>query len=188
MTKELPLFVAKIETDAEGIDRISLVKYPAIERGFVAFGEQNLLKFRINEAQHKVMGPIMIPDMPIYRCDENGEYYIKYSLDTIEIMMRKFLRDGSRVNIEHLIPVVGVDLQELFLKDSARGIIPKTYDDLPDGTLFGTFHVANNDIWEQIIKGEVTGFSLEGWFSHDRLSSQDDRVEAAKLYRQIKHL
>lgn len=188
MTKGLPLFVSKVETDAQGIERISLVKYPAIERGFVAFGAQKPIKFRINEVQHKVMGPIMIPDLPIYRRDESGEYYIQYPCETIEVMMRKFLRDGSRVNIEHFMPVTGVDLQELFLKDSTRGISPKNYDDLPDGTLFGTFYVSNTEVWDQILKGEVTGFSLEGWFAHDELSAANEQVEASQLFNQIKCL
>ena len=132
------------------------------------------------------MGPIMIPELPIYRNDEWGEYYVSYSADTIEIMMRKYLRDGSKVNIEHVQPVSGVDLQELFLKDSTRGIVPATYEDLPDGTLFGTFYVTNTEIWDLITKGEFTGFSLEGWFAHEQIKTQ--MAEAERLYNQIKHL
>lgn len=186
MNKDLPLFVAKIEDDAEGIDRISLVKHPAIERGFVAFDRQKPIKFRVNEVQRKIMGPIMIPNMPIYRRDEYGEYYVAYEMDTIEIMMRKYLHDGNRINIEHVFPVAGVELQEMFLKDSARGLSPTSYEDLPDGSLFGTFYVPNADAWQLITSGEVTGFSLEGWFAHALVGNE--KQEAERLFRQIKHL
>lgn len=167
----IPVFEAVIEGLDDGIYRISLVDLPAVESDFVYFGEQSKeIKLSIdNEEQRLVTGVIMRADFPIYRYDDNfGEYYIKYSKETIKRMAEKMMSDNTfnNVNLMHLdgSDVEGVNLVELFIKDTAKGISPSKFRAIEDGSLFATYKINNDEIWEQIKNGSFRGFSLEGIF------------------------
>lgn len=88
----------------------------------------------------------MAADTPILRRDATrGQFYVVFSKETLEQMARKLLRDGriNSVNTEHKAEVDGVTLTEIYLKDSARGLCPSGFEDVPDGSLFGTYYVEN---------------------------------------------
>lgn len=90
----------------------------------------------------------MIPDFPIYRRDKNGEYYLRYSKDVIQKMSEKMLADGvfKYINSEHTdLMLDGVQLIELYIKNSERGINP-SFLDVPDGTLIASFKVHNDSV------------------------------------------
>ena len=42
----------------------------------------------------------------------------------------------------------------------------KGYEDLPDGTWFGSMYVENEDAWAEVKNGTFRGFSVEGDFSY----------------------
>ena len=42
-----------------------------------------------------------------------------------------------------------------------RGIAPKEFENLPDGTWILTAKVENNDVWDLVKSGELTGFSID---------------------------
>jgi len=78
-----------------GIDAISIVENPAIEEDFIALKtEQKEYKFSEVDSEKKIiMGALLVPDKPIYRRDEeNGEYYIYFSKDTIRKCMELFFQ------------------------------------------------------------------------------------------------
>lgn len=167
----IPVFEARIDTDDSGIYKVSLVDFPAVESDFVYFDKQaKMLKLAItNEEQRLVTGVIMRADFPIYRCSENiGEYYIVYSKDTIKIMAEKMMADNTfnNINIQHEdgTDVEGINLVEIFIKDTDKGIDPKGFEYIENGSLFATYKVNVDSIWEQIKAGEFRGFSLEGFF------------------------
>lgn len=90
----------------------------------------------------------MIPDFPIYRRDKNGVYYLRYSKDVIQKMSEKMLADGvfKYINSEHTdLMLDGVQLIELYIKNSERGINP-SFLDVPDGTLIASFKVHNDSV------------------------------------------
>ena len=112
----------------------------------------------------------MLADTPIYRrTTDNFEYYIKFSKDTLKLMAEKMIFDGvgSSVNIQHENNsyVDGVNLLELFIIDRAKGINPTYFENVPDGSLVGSYKIHNDEVWEMIMKGEVLSFSLEGIFT-----------------------
>ena len=62
-----------------------------------------------------------------------------------------------------------VQMVQYFIKGD--GIQVDGFDECADGSLFGEFHVVNDDIWEEIKAGTYKGFSLEGVF--DLVPEQD---------------
>lgn len=171
----IPVFEALIDSIDTGIYKISLVDLPAVESDFVAFDKQNkVMKYSIeNEEQRMVTGVIMRANFNIYRYDEEfGEYYIKYSPETIKLMAEKMMIDNTfnNINIMHEdgTDVEGVNLVELFIKDTSKGIDPTNFDDIENGSLFATYKINNDLVWEQIKLGTFRGFSLEGIFDIER--------------------
>jgi hypothetical protein len=132
----------------------------------------------------------MIPDQLIYRRDNSfGEYYVTYDAEMVKKIAEKFMRDqnSNNVNKEHKDPVDGVFMFETFLKDSSRGIsAPKGFEDLPEGTWFGSYKVYNNDIWSQVKDGTFKGFSVEGEFLHvSHTANFSKNVEITTLLDEI---
>lgn len=171
----IPVFEAYVDSINTGIYRISLVDDPAVESDFVAFDKQERqMKFNIeNEEQRMVTGVIMRANFLIYRYDPNfGEYYIKYSPETIKLMAEKMMSDNTfnNINIMHVdgTDVTGVNLVELFIKDTEKGIDPAGFQDIENGSLFATYKINNDVIWDDIKSGAFRGFSLEGCFDIEK--------------------
>lgn len=168
----IPVYKAVISNENEGIFKVSLVDFPAVESDFVAFKkESEPLKFKVeDEEQHLLTGVVMRCSFPIFRrTDEGFEYYIVYDAETIKTMAQKMLEDNAQNNInlmhEDGSDVTDVKMLELFIKDSGKGISPAGFEDIEEGSLFATYKVESDDLWQQIKDGEFKGFSLEGYFS-----------------------
>lgn len=132
-------------------------------------------KFQItNEDKRIISGPLMIAEQRIYRNDpENGEYEVYFSKDTIKKIAIKLAKKGfqNNVNLMHdpNMKVEGVTLFEVFQSDKERGIQPmKGYEDLSDGSLFGSMYVENDKVWQAVKDGLFKGFSVEGNFGYKR--------------------
>jgi hypothetical protein len=124
-----------------------------------------------NEEQKVVSGPLMIADMPIYRRDDEGEYYVIFTADEIKKIVQRFFKKGyqGKVNIEHEKAVDGVYMFESYIIDRSRGINPpKGFEDIADGSWFGSFKVDNEKIWEEVKAGTFKGFSVEGLFKYEK--------------------
>ena len=93
--EKLPVIYLTIDDDHEtGLDAISLVDHPAIERNWMAFNKKQ--RFAINEDKQIVSGMAMISDYPIYRKDEDGrEYYVVFDSDSIRKIAYKFMKEGK---------------------------------------------------------------------------------------------
>lgn len=164
----LPVYRADINMDDDtGMLMISLVDRPAVERNFVAFSKERMTYSIGDEEKRMVFGVVMLADTLIYRRDGDFEYWIEYDRPTIEKMAEKYFRMGYQNNVDtdHNLKLEdGIYLTQMFIKDSAKGISPEGFDDVRDGSLFGQFHVENDDVWESIKKGDYKGFSLYGIF------------------------
>lgn len=173
----IPIYKVSINDIDEGINRISLVEFPAVESNFLAFADnKKQVMFSANEEQQMITGVLMRCDFPIYRIDEMGEYYVQFDEQVIKQMAEKLLVDAHQnwVNIEHQAgsDVNGVYMTELFIKNTSKGINPKAFEDITDGSLFATFKVRNEKIWTDIKNGTFKGFSIEGVFF---LEKQEDK-------------
>ena len=170
LNKNLDIYEAIIEDESDGIAFISLVNDPAVESNWFAYNKEHQpMQFQIaNEEQRILLGVIMRADFPMYRVGNSGyEYYIKYSKETIAKMARKMLDDKTfnYVDTEHNNQCVdGVKLEELFIKDTDKGINPVGFENIENGSLFGKYRVLNDEVWADVKAGKFKGFSLEGYF------------------------
>ena len=78
---------------------------------------------------------------------------------------------------------------QLFIKDSAAGVAPEGFDDIADGSLFGEYHVTNEDVWADIKAGTFKGFSVEIFYTlipaGDAMHREEDEAEAVDMLLQI---
>lgn len=166
----LPVFKAVIEDEQDGMKRMSLVSSPAVEYGFLKFStERQPVRLSVHDEERRLIyGVLARADMPIYRSDAMGEYFIVFSRDAIRMMAERYIAEGraNMFNLQHEdgSEVEGVRMVQWFIKDTARGIAPAEFPDVEDGSLFGEFHVLNDEVWEGIKRGDFRGFSLEGFF------------------------
>ena len=130
------------------------------------------LKFAIqDEEQRIVTGPLMIADLPIYRRDEDGEYYVVFSAEEIKKIVQRFFKKGyqAKVNIEHGKPIEDVFMFESYIVDRDKGVMPpKGFEDISNGSWFGSYKVDNDKIWDEVKAGTFKGFSIEGMFKYQK--------------------
>ena len=129
-------------------------------------------KFNTNLEKRIISGPLMVADMPIYRNDQEfGEYYAVFNAATIEKIAIKYYQKGfqSNVNLMHDggSIVEGATMFESWIVDRANGKMPmKNYEDIADGSWFGSFKVNNDTVWNMVKDGLIKGFSVEGLFQY----------------------
>lgn len=165
-----------ITDEACGMLRISLVDLPAVESDFQKFGKRVRVVME-SEEKRLILGVVMRANYPIYRVDARGEYYTRFSAETIRQMAEKYLEENrqNRVNLMHCGEEVrGVNMVQMFIKDSTKGIAPEGFEDIEDGSLFAEFHIADDEIWNWIKEGILRGFSLEGIFTMEETNNQED--------------
>lgn len=180
--KGKPIYKAALTEDQDetGMYFISLVDDPAVECDFLAFDKVQNLNFKVeNEEKRIVTGLVMPADRPILRQDFDGLYYILYDKDTIIAMAERFLAMGLANNVDtmHNFEVEdGVFLREMYIKDSERGISPKGFEDIEEGSLFATYHILNDEVWDKVKKGEFKGYSLAGIFKEEEFGAVEDDI------------
>ena len=160
-------YKAKILDDECGIQALSLVEHPAVLSKVERFAENDRIQYFKDDLKHNITGLIIPADRPIYRNNGTEEYYIVFEKDTIVDFATKMMKDGTMnfFNWEHSDDTInGIFCIELFIKDSERGISPEGFDDVEEGSLFGTFHISDDDVWEKIMDGSY-GISMECIFS-----------------------
>jgi hypothetical protein len=139
----------------------------------------------ISEDEHIISGPLMLSEELIYRENEKfGAHYVKFSAETIKDIAIKFAKRKyqSNVNLMHdpSQVVEGVTMFESFIVDKKRGVLPMTgFEDVADGSWFGSFYVENNEVWNQVKSGELRGFSVEGLFDYEEPKKQLSPEEQA---------
>lgn len=181
MEKNLPLIKLTIDPDDDrtGVELVSLVDRPAIERQWMAFNSHARPQLFAVESEEKriVTGPMMVADLPIYRKDEMGEYYVTFDADTIRKIVYKFAKhgNGQQANVMHKQIVDGVYMFESWIIDETKGV-PKGFEALPIGSWFGSFRVENDDVWAKIKDGTFNGFSVEGIFKEDMDAAREKQM------------
>jgi len=189
------------EMELSGIDAISIVENPAIEENWIALkDEQKEYKFaEVDKEKKIIMGAMLVPDKPIYRRDEeNGEYYIYFSQDTIRKCMEMFFQNGNQSNatFEHQETIKGLTMVESWIVEDTEKDKSNLYNlNVPVGTWMGTIKVENDVIWNEFIKTKkVKGFSIEGYFADkaklplSKIDQVDVEIEAGLQLLEIKKL
>tara|TARA_R110002167_G_scaffold275364_1_gene481387 strand:+ start:1583 stop:2167 length:585 start_codon:yes stop_codon:yes gene_type:complete len=183
------------EEDFEaGIEAISIVESPAIESDFVALKNQEIKLAEVDKEKRILMGALLIPDKPIYRTGEDGEYYIFFSKETINKASQLFLQNGNQSNstLEHAKPLDGLTLVESWIVEDKEKDKTALYGlDAPVGSWVGSVKVNNEKVWQDyILSGKCRGFSIEGFFA-DKIESpknKDKEKMSGQVLNQIKDI
>jgi hypothetical protein len=149
--------------------------------------------FSIQDEEERIItGALMLADTPIYRNDGNGEYYVVFSKDTIKKIAQKYFKKGyqNNVNLMHDSGQVmdGVTMFESWIVDEKRGVKPmKGFEDVKEGSWFGSFKVENEEVWNMIKDGKVKGFSVEGIFNYSKPISKEEKMmdEIIDILKQV---
>lgn len=181
----IPVYDAIISDGDTGMIKISLVDDPAVMSNFQHFDNQRpLMMYSVEDDEKRlVRGVIMRSDFPIYRRDDSlGEYYIIYRSEQIRTMAEKYLVENRQNNFnlmhEDDTDVEGIQMVQFFIKDTEAGVSPAGFEEIADGSLFGEFHVTNDEVWDEIKKGTYKGFSLEGYFD---LAPEQDKESVEEI-------
>ena len=174
--------------ELSGVDAISVVESPAIESNFVALKSEEIKLAQVDTEKRILMGPVLIPEKPIYRRDGDYEYYIYFSKDTVNKASQLFFKKGNQNNwtLEHNKEIKGLTVVESWIVEDTQKDKSSIYNlSVPIGTWMASVKVEDDTIWNDFVKtGKVKGFSLEGFFAdkYDKkeLSKQPSVIEQIK--------
>jgi hypothetical protein len=183
------------DQEMSGIEAISIVESPAIEADFVALKADEIKLAEVNKDKKILMGALLIPNKPIFRnSDDQDDYYIYFSKDTVEKASQLYLKNGNQNNstLEHQHALSGLTLVESWIVEDAKYDKSRKYGmNVPVGTWMGSVKVNNDEVWNEYVKtGKVKGFSIEGYFA-DKMERPKDSVGLSKdekLINQIKKI
>tara|TARA_R110000782_G_scaffold8415_4_gene27504 strand:- start:725 stop:1333 length:609 start_codon:yes stop_codon:yes gene_type:complete len=183
------------DQEDSGIEAISIVESPAIESDFVSLNSQEIKLAEIDKEKRLLLGALLIPNKPIYRNGDEGEYYIFFSKNTIVKASQMYLRNGYQNNstLEHDQALKGLTLVESWIvEDEVQDKSRKYGLNVPIGTWMGAVKVNNEEIWQEYVKtNKVKGFSIEGYFAdkmENKESIKEDLSIEDKIINEIKNI
>lgn len=165
---------------------ISLVESPAIESDFVFLSEEKPIQICLEkDEKHLVYGAVLIPNKPIYRRNQEEEFYIQFPQETIEKLAHSYLQNDNIYSFtqQHQVIADGVSIVESWVKMSSNDKSKDLGIDVPDGTWLIGAKIENDDIWNGIKSGEMKGFSIESFLNFDEImmSKVDKDMTEEKL-------
>lgn len=165
-----------VNPDDSAVLAMAVVDEPAIESDFVYLSKQKIDKFVAleNNEKHMIFGAALRPDFPIYRRDEEGEYYLEFSKEAVEKLARNFMLNGLQkcFNEQHAYATEGITITESWIKadmEKDKSVVIGLDKDLPLGTWFIGAYCENDDVWKKVKNNEYNGFSVEAIVNVDEL-------------------
>jgi len=124
-------------------------------------------EFKFDEEKQMIAGPAIIPDVKIYRRDNDlGEYYVVFTKEVIEKMVEKFNQNPNPtpINLDHQDTIAPAFIKGSWIIDNPEFDKSRQYGfDLPVGTWFLEVKVTDNEFWQEQVKDKGKfGFSIEG--------------------------
>lgn len=105
-----------------------------------------------DDAKQIVYGVVMQPDVP----DSAGDWQTS---ETIERAAHKYLAESRKHDVQHDEQSADVTTVESFIAPSNMTVAG---NEVLKGSWVMAVHVADPDVWGQVTKGELTGFSIGG--------------------------
>ena len=165
-----------------GIQGISLVANPAIERGWVMPNKDNFISMaKIDEEKRTLVGVALMPEkeIPRYDSDTNEEYLVFFSKETIEKAQELFMKTlkNNNATLEHREDIEGVSVIETWIKEDKNDKSNLFgFSDVPIGSWFVKMKVYNDEIWKQVKENKLRGFSIEGYFVDKVIEMQKEDI------------
>lgn len=174
-----PIFLANVDADDCTITTISLVDDPAMQLPMYCF-EKEMASFSMqDEMQHNIISCIVRTDYPILRLMPDGNpYYIVFNKETSKKLCQKLMKDGFQqcISLDHNGKLIeGIQLQEVFIKDSEKGISPKGFEDAAEGSVFGIYHITDDALWQDCLDGKFGGVSFESYIDLQKFNKIDNK-------------
>jgi hypothetical protein len=159
----------KIETglDSKGLLKVSFVDEPAIQSTLLYFSEEKINFIFQDEEKKIIYAPALIPDLDIFRKNINGEQgTVFFDKETILKLHMDGCRNGydQNINLNHDTEsnLEGVFcFENWIIEDAVQDKSFKLGFDLPIGTLMKGYKIDNENVWNDIKEGKITGLSIE---------------------------
>lgn len=139
----------------------------------------------VSKERRMVAGPLMVPDLRIYRRDGEKEYEVFFSEETIRTFAIRFFREGrtSKLNEEHTDAKAPAFLVESWIVEDPTTDKSKALGfSVPKGTWFAVVHIEDEAYWNEAVKtGRVRGFSVEGAMSVAQATTKTNRMSKQKF-------
>ena len=177
----IPIFLVNVDDPGCSISTMSLVGDPAMSIDMVLFSEEKpKMNFSIqDESQKNILTCLVRTDFPILRVSEDGDpFYIVFNKETSKKLCQRLMTDGMQQNISlnHNGKLIdGAILQEVFIKDTSLGINPIGFEEAAEGSLFGVYHITDDQLWNDCIKGDFKGISIESYLSLENFNKIDNK-------------
>jgi hypothetical protein len=171
-----------------------LCEFPAIEEDFIALSKQKVEFKKINEDKRIIIGLALIPNKPIYRKNEDKEYYIYFSKETVRKSSELFLKNNrnNEATLEHNLKANGVSVIESWIVEDVQKDKTALYGlNAVEGSWAVVMKIYNDEIWEDVKLGKYKGLSIEGYYADKiekpkaELKSQEE-IDADLLLFKIK--
>lgn len=179
------------EEEKDGVFAVSLVDEPAIEVDWVAFSNKKKIQF-LDEEKQIITGPVLIPDIKIFRIDGNGnEYYVYADSETISKAQQLFAKNKytDKITLMHSKDITGSGyIFESWIKQSENDKSNDMGIDVPIGTWLVSMKIEDEKIWELIKKGEIKGFSIEAYFNHIKIENNKNNKIMDKFLTKLSSL
>jgi len=167
-----------------GIRAVSLVEDPAIESNFVTLKNENRIELaEVNKERRILLGAVLIPNKPILRVEDDKEYYIYFSKETIAkiaVMLAKN-KLNDQVTQDHSKFIKDMTIFETWQTEHKEMDKSAFYGlDIPVGTLCMSMKADNEEVYNLAKEGKIKGFSIEGFFS-DKLDKKEPSKEDKEI-------
>lgn len=193
--ERLPVYKLVIDEDAEGMDFMGLVDYPAHGKNYITFSKapnkKVELKQYFNDEKRIVKGVAIATDLQIYRRDEDGyEYNVVFTKEDTFKIMKMFAKHGyyNNVNFMHNASkkAKGIYLVECFFINDEMSNIPKEFSNqnLRPGSLIFSYWAEDDTTWN-FIKENGAGFSIEGWFNQVKIKLNKKKKMKTSLMEKL---
>ena len=178
MSKDaLPIYKISIDPslaeDGEtlGISQVAYTKTPAILTKGIYFDTIDKLTYMrfSDELKMRVAAPVLIPDMPIYRNDDDlGEYSVVFTKDTIELLRQNFMlsKGKNAFNLDHTDQETPSYILDSWITGpSATDLSFTKYGvTVPEGSWFVVSQFTDKEYFQnEIVAKDRVGYSIEGF-------------------------
>jgi len=184
----IELFIDE-NADNDGIEALSLVKFPATEENWVALNNHRIEFKSIDDEKRIIIGLALVPDKLIYRRNGDYEYNIKFSKETVKKAGQLYLKklNNNNATLEHKTEVDGVSVVESWIVENPKMDKSAIYNlNATEGSWAVIMSIENDKVWQEIKDGTYLGISVEGYFSDEqKLSAQSEQDELINKIKSI---